>query len=333
MAKRRRPHTRRSTRKRRTKRVRSRVTAGSVMRALGSTYPWKMGITHFTGQDLTAINEQSMHVVTAVGAVGTPASGTIDQDWAEHCYRSMAEQNNILIPYNATYAVASEATTGRNYSHKFLFKSQKARVMFTNSSASSMFLEIYHLYMRREMDESNAVGIYSAATSATSFTDQEGVISGTTANTSLTIETPGVTPYDNPTLAKLCYIKRIGIKRLEPGANALHLMRTNRSHVWSPGDTIPTATDQMYLPKLTVFLLVRFWGEIVSGTGAPVMAPVKLVYGTIVRTKYKRITEPIYGGLERGTDSRTMSSGTGGLVITQENPAATAVTGFVPNVV
>lgn len=333
---RRRPYTRRrTTRKRRSgRRGKRRVSTSSVLRALGSTYPWKLTITHDTGDFETTLNTQAIDWIGTVGAIDPPtADVTFNSNLNENGYRSICFQNNILIPYQATYAVASEESTGRNWSHKFYVKSQKARYMFTNSSVSSMFLELYHCYMRQEMDQTNIRGFSNAIYGANSYTNHQGVVSGTSGSLALTSATPGVTPYDNPSLTSICYIKRVGIKRLEPGANAIHLMRTRRGHKLDPGDTVDDLVDNGYLPKLTCHLIVRFWGEIVSGETAPVMAPVKLVYGCITRTKHKRLSEPIYGGLERGTDRQTMSAGTGGIVIPQENPGASTVGGVGVGVV
>lgn len=326
---------RRTTRKRRSRAVkRRRVSSRSVMRALGNQFPWKLAIGHDTGTFSAAINTQDIAWLGTVGAVGE-VNGDTAYPHTKFCYKQYANQANLIMPYSATYVTNGENLSGTGtWTNEWLFKSQKARFMFTNSSASSMFLELYHVYMRQEMDETNPVGMTGVFTGITSWLGTGGVPTQTNiADDALTRITPGVTPYDVPGLTHICYIKRVGIKRLEPGANALHILRTRRSYNYSVGTTASSLSDFGYLPKITVHLFARFWGEMVTGTGAPVLAPVKLVYGAIYRTKFKRTSNPLYGRIERGTDMNTMSTGTGGLIIPQEQPGATAVAGFVPNVV
>lgn len=312
---------RRHARKRMSKRRRH-ARSARFKRAVNNalqTYPWNMSIAHDTGLLTASLNTQNMAIIGTVGALNKVTGDSAVPNSVT--YSTISTRANLIVPYQTAYTVATDTNVNVNFAtRKTYFKYQKARFMFTNSSDAVAYLEIYHLYHRYQYDASNPNTMQLTATSVGPIQDRSG------AATNITDLVPGVTPYDLELCTKSCYIRRVGVKRLEPGANALHILRTHMGHTFSPEDRL-TNIDVCYQPKLTIHCLCRVWGEMVSGTGSPVMAPVNIVWGCIYRTKYKTVTDPIYGGITRETAETTMSIGTGGKVVIEANPATTAVTG------
>lgn len=293
-----------------------------------SKYPYKLAIGHDTNFASALIGTQEMATVCTVGAIGKVASD--NAVYINATYFALANQDLMIKPNSATYATyANEVATGGPWEHKYYFKSQKARVMFTNTSLSPAFVELYHLYPRQKIDQTatSAGAISTQLTAGSSITNFTAIPNTDTnvCNVTPNVETPGVTPYDVPATTLNFYIKRVGLKRLDPGASAVHILRVG-PHLFHPAQYQNAACDHAYLPHYTKTLVVRIWGCMVetTATGAlPNLAPVKVLWGVIYRTKFKRISDPIYGQKEFGTDSVTMGAGTVPKMIVTSNPATT----------
>lgn len=303
-----------------------------VLRVLDEQQPEKLQIVHLTKEVSAALNKQEMQFINVTGAfqkyAGETAYGT-----------NMALINVVDMFTNpkvdSTTYTGSDTLGVGDYSPnqmKVHVKSQKCRVMMTNSSTATQFCELYMLYPRHDIPYStqlttdallNANNLADFTTPG--FDTSSGVSNG--VGTAVTYGTPGVTPYDCPVLTKAFYIKRLGIKRLESGANAIINVKVG-ARDFSGMDYLEGALDFLWIRGYTKLLLCRIWGEMVAGTTYPCMAPVKLITGTICRTKWALRIEPNFAAQAiAGTDATSMSTGTAPIMYVEENPATTVATG------
>lgn len=310
-------------------RRRQRAAFARKVHSVMNTYPYNTALGHDSGSFSAALNGQQIGVIGSVGCFNKPTGDAVIP--LSQVYKQLMPGTNLIQPYNATYATRTMLTQQATQL-KFYVKYQKLRIMMTNSSSAVMYCELYHLYQREAYDASNPNTMNTTITSAANFAYNDTLINQNT-NVTITNQTPGVTLYDNPVLTRVCFIRRIGLKRLDPGANAVHVVRTPKGIIYEPIGNVSASIDSAYLPKYTIHVVARIWGEVVTGTTSPCMAPVKLVYANIYRTKFKMVSDPIYGAPMVGADSNTLSSGTAPVAVNEMNPAATTVTGYTPSVI
>lgn len=311
--------------------------ASRVVSALASTQPEKTIIVHDSFSIASLLNQQVIAGIGAVGAFQRQANDTCVS--VQSTYKDMfATGTRFQDPFSATFTTSTlnNVTSGRPFT-KIRVLQQKLRLMMTNSSTSTMFIEFYKCLPRMDIDllSSDAAGtrtlsnLFNVASDYTDLTIA-GLTGTSTAGTDPTSGNPGLTLYDNPRLTRMFYIKRIGMKRLEAGANAIFMAKTKKPFDYTPFDNndLNTLNNVIWKQGYTQLFVVRLWGEMVTGTTSACMAPVKLVVGQIHRTKWAFATDPFYSSVAQlATDANTIGNGTLPVMILQEEPVGGTFTG------